>query len=352
MSLQFKPTSSWALKAVLSALLLAACAPQMQKMSGRNPDLFEKESDRLEGRSRGNAPAHAPEMYVKEPHISVKNLDQPNESGSLFNPDDERNYLFTSSGPLNVGRFLKINVVSNRADGKNDKNKAKPDGATKGSAKDKKAEDAKADALEEELLKGIPSLAPAAKGDPALVKNFKMQIVHRFPNGDVLARVVRRSTTEDAAAELTAEARIPYDRLASGEELTTEDLLDVKFHENKESVVADRASSGWEDEYSLRLSGFNEAKSKMALELADQKQKLDEGTQKVNDKIKAFGAERRQFAKEREELNKKKAETENKVKGLEDKVQEQQGTIDDQQTQIKDLTPDAKPGDSKEGNNG
>ncbi len=330
-------------------LLFIACAPQVQKYSGRNPDLFEKESDRFEGRSRGGSGQPAPELFVRQKNIAIKNTDKPNETGSLFNPDDERNYLFASQGPLNVGRFLKINIASNRGDKKKEKDKPKAD------AKDPK-KDENVDAIEKELLSGLPDLTPGKKDSPSLQASFKMRIVHRFENGDVLARMVRRSNNGDTdegateGAEISAEARIPYDRLASGEELTTDDLLDVKFRESSQGELAERTSSGWEDEYSLRLSGFNEARSKIAMDLKDQQQKLEDGTTKLTDKIKTFGAERRQLAKDREDLVQKKVESEAKVKDMESKVEEQQETIKDQEEQIKDLKPEEKPGDAQEGN--
>lgn len=332
---------------------LAACAPQVSKISTRNPDLFEKESDRLEGRA---APAAqpAPEMYVRQRNVAIKTNDKPNETGSLFNPDDERNYLFAPSGPHNIGRFLKINVAGNRA-----KPGAAPEGAA---AKPEGAAATKAkpeEASEDELLKALPDLAPAKKGEPTLLKSFKMQIVHRFDNGDVLARVNRRSVNEDQAADITAEARIPYDRLASGDDLTTDDLLDVKFVESGEGELVERRSSGWEDEYSLRMSGFNEAKSKLAMELSDQKQKLEETKTRLEDRIKTFGAERRNLSKQREEVAKTKAQSEEKVKELEDKVEEkdkvieeQKSTIEDQQKELEDQKPENKPGDKKEAGGG
>src|SRR4051794_26097032 len=117
-------------RALAILLLMApACTPAVLKISGRNPDLFEKESERLEGRSRGDSEGGAPEVYVKEKSIAIKDAARPNETGSLFNPEDERNYLFTQTGPLNVGRFLKIRVTSNHGD-----NKKKDEAAEKAKA--------------------------------------------------------------------------------------------------------------------------------------------------------------------------------------------------------------------------
>jgi len=326
---------------------VSACVPQLNRISGRNPDLFNKETDHLMGGSRGTGEVAAPEMFVKQKRIALAEADRPNETGSLFNPDNERNYLFTPTGPQNVGRFLKILVASNRQserkkdgaakqkdkdkDKDKDKEKVKPASAANG--KDGKPEAKDGDELEAELLKALPELEPAEKGDSPLLKAFKMQIVHRFENGDVLAMLDRKSQFEDQASEITVQARIPYDRLASGDDLSTDDLLDVHILQSHAGELADRHSSGWEDEYSLRLSGFSEAKSKVAMDLSDQRQKLKEADEKTEVKIKAFGEERRQFAKQRDELNQKNATQAANLQLLEEKVQEQKGVIDSQNEQ-------------------
>lgn len=333
----------WLMVAVALALALGACAPRINQISIRNPDLFEKESDRMSGVSRGATSQAAPEMYVKQRHPVIKDADHPNETGSLFNPDDERNYLFTTSGPQNVGRFLAINIIANRS---------KPTAASGVEAVGAAKPDPKGDDTEEELLKALPDLAPKKPGETSLMKNFKMQIVHRFPNGDVMARMQRRSQNEDQATEITAEARIPYDRLASGDDLTTDDLLDVNYVESGEGELIERSSSGWEDEYSLRMSGFNEAKSKMAAELVDQKKQLEDAKTGLETRIKTFGEERKQVAKQRDDFNKKTVETDAKVKTMADKIDDQKSTIEDQQKQLNDLSPENKPGDNKEGANG
>lgn len=314
------------------------CAPQINKISGRNPDLFAKETDKFEGRSRPIGNNTAPDLFVKERQIVIKDIDQANETGSLFNPDDERNFLFASSGPQTVGRYLDVNVVSNRNDGAK-KDKA---GAVKSPEEQKKEDLAKSqDEIQKDLLASLPDLNPAGKDtDPALIKGFKMQIVHRYSNGDVLAMMNRRSTGEDQIQDINIETRIPYDRLASGEPLTTRDLQDVKYRESRDGDISNRTSSGWEDEYSLRLSGFDEAKSKMAQELDDKKKQLDEAAKKLETRIKTFGDERTQLSKQREDMQKKSVDQDEKVKVLEDKVKEQEVIIED-------LKPQDKPGDKE-----
>ncbi len=328
-------------------LLVPACSPKIQTASIRNPDLFEKESDHFVGRGAGPSEP-APELYVRRPGIAITKKDRPNETGSLYNPEDERNWLFTSTGPLNVGRFLTIKLASNRQDP-----------AAKG--KDPKAavaaEEKKGDAIEAELLKAIPDLAPAVPGETSLLKAFKMKIVHRYDNGDVLAMTERNSRvgeTETDVHAIQVKARIPYDRLASGDPLTTEDLLAVKFIESQDGELADRDSSGWEDEYSLRLSGYTEAKSKVAMEIDDKRRQLDDAKGKLENQVKSFSKERETVAKTREDLAKRKTAQEEKLRTVTDELSEtkddlkdKEETIKEQEEQIKEL--EEKPGDKKDG---
>jgi flagellar motility protein MotE (MotC chaperone) len=165
-----------------------------------------------------------------------------------------------------------------------------------------------------------------------------MQIAHSYANGDVLAILRRSSENQDQLNEFEIRARIPYDRLTASDELTTDDLLDVRMVETRSpgNDIVTRNSSGWEDEYALRLSGFDEVKSKQALELADQRQRLQEAQEKLESKVKSFGEERRQFAKQRDDLNKKKADSDAKLKSLEAKVEEQETTIQSQNEKLQD----------------
>jgi hypothetical protein len=324
--------------AIALFVLMTGCVPSVNKISGRNPDLFDKESDKVAGNSRpiGGTPT---DLFVKEKKTVIKDVKEENDSGSLFNVEDERNYLFASTGPQSVGRYLEINVVSNRLDAA--KAAAKPD-AVKTPEEQKKEDLAKSqDEIQKELLGSLPDLNPTgAADDPALLKSFKMRIAHRYPNGDVLAMLSRRSTSDDQVKDVNIETRIPFNRLASGEPLTTRDLIDVKYHENSDGEITDRMSTGWEDEYSLRLSGFDEAKSKGAIDIADKRKKLEEATKKLETRMKSFGEERNQLSKQKEELTAKSEAQQEQVKVLEEKVKEQEGIIED-------LKPQDKPGDKE-----
>lgn len=360
------PTSKLPIAMVVGALFAAsACAPEVRQHSGRDPDLFDKESDHLEMRGRpidGNAPT---ELFVRKPEVSIKPAAAPNETGSLFNPEDERNYLFTNNGPYNIGRYLTIFLKVNRIPLKPDDPAAKTGkevaaagkAAAASPAKDgKPGEPGAPSQVEEDLLKALPDLAPKPGEDLSVPKSVKMKIVHRFDNGDVLAMMTRRSTVDGLGNELTVQARIPYNRLSAGDDLSTDDLLDVRYNDSMDGELADRRSSGWEDEYSLRMAGFNESKSRQAKELEDKRLALEETKTKLEDRIKSLNNERTQLAKLREdnaEALKKQAQVSadatTKTAELTKQIDDQKKQIADKDAELADLKEEEKPGDKKDG---
>lgn len=287
------------------AWMIGSCTPQMTKISSRSPDLFEKQRDPL---SEGTGTENNPDLYVKTPQIIITLKSPENETGSLASPDDDRMHLFTDSRPVKKGRVLDIQVVSRQGLGAGAKTNTQ---ASADGPEDSKAAgtpgDRKGDSLEEELLKSLPDLAPADKGSSNLLKKFKMQVMHRLPNGDVLARITRTSNNADQTEEFTAQAKIPADRLISGQPLTTEDLVDVQVMENHSGQLTQRHSSGWEDEYSLRLSGFSEAKSRAGVELEEKRKELTEARERLEQRMKAFATEKREFVSQRDDLNRQRS---------------------------------------------
>ena len=287
---------------ILILQIVASCAPQMTKISSRSPDLFEKEKDK-DSQVGGPISGPTPELYVKEARINIQPAFPETSSGSLASPDDDRLHLFTDLRPAKVGRHINVLVATNKgaetkANSENkDPNDPKSD--EKGTAGQN---DKKTDALEEELLKDLPDLKPADKGSNKLLKQFKMQVMHRSPNGDLLARIARTSANPDSQEEFVAEARIPAERLVSGDPITTEDLVDVTIRENHGGELVERRSTSWEDEYSLRLSGFTEAKSRAGLDLEEKRKELSDTRDRLEQKIKAFTAEKRQFVSQRDQL--------------------------------------------------
>lgn len=289
-------------------LALAACAPEVHKASTRNPDLFEKAGSNLHVAARQSEGPKPPELFTRTKEIKIDKVERPSETGSLFRAEDERNDLFSSAGPRQVGKYVDVKILSGRsqATGEAGKDQGAP---APGSEVDSKKP---VDEVEKELLAALPELAPAKPNEARLIERMKMRIAHRFDNGDVMVSMLRSTLAQGQAAEAQVSARIPYDRLISGDELTTKDLMDVKIVDSRDGEVAERRSSGWEDEYSLRLSGFTEAKSKAAAEIDEKRRRLEDARENLKTRIKTFSEERKQVAKEREAVR-QKAEEQKKV---------------------------------------
>jgi len=325
------------------SLYFTACAPNQVQMSSRSGSLFDKKGAQIAtGRRQPGAPGTRKEMYIRQKKFDIKPIDKVNETGSMFNPNDERNFLFTSSGPVSVGRFISFNVVSKRID-KKPGSAAGVDGAEKKSGGDE---------ITNELLSALPDLSPSEPGEKSALKRIDMRIAHRYENGDALVTLQRTSIVDGEANEISISGRVPYDRLISGKQLTTDDLNEVKFNESNEGQLSERYSSAWEDEYTLRLSGFNEASSKIAMDLESKRQRLDEVKDRVKGQIESMSKERQKVADERERVLNKSAKDQEKVGELESTVREQEETIKSQQDVISDLSPADKAGDSKDGSDG
>ena len=272
------------------------------------------------------------DLFIREKDFKIRRKVPLNETGSVTDLNDPRAYLFGFERPVDIGSFIDIKIASNRVD------QAAPatDAATAG---DKSVDKAAAKGADEAaLLKALPNLDPADKNKPVLVKNIKMQILERLDNGDVLVMYRRRSVREGRAAEITVTGRLPAETLSRPDQVNTMDLADIDWRESVAGEVAERKSANWEDEYSLRLSGFDETKSKSAVGLEEKREMLKQARDKLENEMKSFTAERSTMTKERAALLDKKAKDNAKIGDL-----EKQNT--DLQKKVDDLSPkDEVPG--------
>lgn len=274
------------------------------------------------------------EFYVKNKELKVKPVRKQNASGSLSSVDDARSYVLPTMLPIAVGTILDIKTTSNRLDTP----------ASTGSLADTTtgapAEDKSSAQLEQTLLKAVPQLEPGSANDkPTLVKNFKVQVIDVKDNGDVVVAYHRRSLRADQASDLLINATIPYAALTDRDNITTAKLENVKLTESEDGEVIERISANWEDEYTLRISGFDEAKSKSALALEEQRRQLGEAREKVVAQIKSLGTERNTMTKERQGLLDAKKKDDEKISELEAKLKEQA-------EQIEKLTPKEENSDA------
>lgn len=291
------------------------------------------------------------DLFVRQKDVKIRRKAPANETGSLTDLNDPRAYLFGFERPVEVGMFVDVKVASNRSDAAAVPAEAstaagKPDEA---GAKDPAAKEVAV----ETLLKSLPNLEPAPDNKPILLKSIKMQVLERFDNGDVLVMHRRRSIREGQGADVTVTARVPAEALARVDNISTLDLADVDWRESFNGDVAERKSANWEDEYSLRLSGFDETKSKDALGLEEKRNQLKSVRDKLENEMKGFAGERSRLSSERAKLLENRAQDSAKISELEKQNAALQKKVDEltPKEEVK-LTGDEKNVEAKAGDTG
>lgn len=329
-------------------LHLTGCMNSYASLSSRTPTNVDKLGSGpyyYHGRDITEA-APAPEIYVKKKDINITPIEDKNETGSLFNPNDQRNLLITSPDPSTIGRLVTIQVASVRMPEKKlvtKKENASKTGTSDDTATaDKKGDGAKTkdkEDIDDTLMKSFPNLEPA-NADPILIKRFKMKIAKRYDNGDVELLYNRKSIHNQEGRELSISSRVPYEKLLANETITTNDLTEIRWMETGNGDIVESASPLWEDEYTFRLSGFTEEKSKQAVAIEDQRKQLLDIQKSLETRLKTFGQERREMTKQREELLAEQKKNQEKVAELEK-------TVNDQKSQIESLDPTAADDSNK-----
>lgn len=259
------------------------------------------------------------ELFVRQKEIKIRRNAPVNETGSLTDLNDPRAYLFGFERPLDVGSFIDVKIESNRGNSKTSSNK---DSAAASTAASDEAAPAPADGTaakgddSKNLLKSLPNLEPL-DGQAALMTSMKMQIMERFDNGDVLVMHRRRSMRDGQASEVVVTSRLPVSALSRQDQVSTNDLVDVDWRESFDGELAERKSANWEDEYTYRLSGFEESKSKRAKLLDENREQLKSAREKLEKDMKLHLADRDKMTKERAALLDEKAKASEKIAELE-----------------------------------
>lgn len=319
------------------ACLISGCISDMVSVTSRplsGPGELQVHSRPIVDESR---PA---DIYGRKRDLNVVPKGGPSETGSLYRLGDHRNQLFAEQ-EIGVGSYVDIGVKANRQSGQEG-----GAAASAGAAQPAAGGAAPAAGAEDELVKALPNLSPA-EANAKVIKKFPMRIMAVLDNGDLLGLFSRSSKTVDEAHSLNVKARIPAQAIYRKDPLTTDDLLDVEWLESRDGDLVERQSSGWEDEYTLRMSGFNEARSKAAVELEDKRKQLETVKKQLQTRIQTLGSERQGIPKERDRLAQEKAtlqqkekEMTSKISELEDKVKQQEEIIN--KSQEKDPAAPAK----------
>jgi len=309
--------------------LIPGCFGGISTLSERN--ISDVVPGKLVGNSRpiDEKKKESPEIYIRKKKVSIERQKFGPRSGSLFNLDDPRNILLSEKPRGLLGSYIKVKIESNRND-------AREAEAQKEDADGKKAEGG--DELEDQLLKALPEL-DSAQENPVLIKFLKMKVVSQLENGDVLVVAQRASTNGIESNSINVRARVAYGDLRKDEGITSMDLQDVIWSETSGGELTERNSIGWEDEYTLRWSGFNEARSKIALGLDEKLKKLRSFRDQLQNEYKAMTKRRVEIAKERNRLSDDRKKILGEREDFQDKLQEKDEMIAEKDEQIKALQP-------------
>jgi chromosome segregation ATPase len=183
-------------------------------------------------------------------------------------------------------------------------------------------------------LEALPTFAPSSEKAKPITK-IRFKVLKKLPNGDALVETYRTSKNKYESNQIRAKARIPSEKIQSNDLITTADLQDVEFFQFENSQSTERESIGWEDEYTLRFSGFNEAKSKAALELERKRKELMDLRDRLQQRIGNVSKERTKVAADRMKINEFKENTSSRINSLNEKIKELENTIGEQKEIIK-----------------
>jgi hypothetical protein len=315
---------------IVAILFLIGCQHGFVPISQRT--MFEKEGKSAalghrrpieEQSNRGS------EVYLKKETIDIVPTETKNYTGSLLREKSPNAYLFTEPPRGEVGEFLDVFVVVNRKD------KASPPPAAGANASGSPMPGtAKSDKLQDELIAALPKLEPAAS-DAKMPSLVKMKVIKKLENGDILVEAARASQNEWEAHSQRATARIPYRKVQGEGEITTMDLADVHWQESVNGQITERESNTWEDEYSMRWAGFNEARSKIAIDLENKRKDLEKVKDRLRDKIVNVGRERNRLSAEKTKVDSLRKEAEDKLNELSAKNAQQESQIEQQKEVIR-----------------
>jgi|GEM_PF-1132278 hypothetical protein len=319
---------------IVLILGVSACQTGIVPIAKR--DMYEKEgkSSHLGHRRPVEEKSEpATQVFVKRESLAIVPEETQNHTGSLFSLKNPDHLLFVDPPRGALGDSLDIAVRVNRTDRQpNANNQTPPAAGNPPQPVGNTPRDAKA--VQDELIAALPKLEPGLP-DAKVPASIKMKVVRKLENGDVIVEASRASQNDWEAHSVRALGRIPRDKLQGRQELTTNDLADVQWSENHNGEFTERESSLWEDEYTMRWAGFDEARSKMALDLDNKRKDLEKVKERLQDRINNLGKERGQIAQERERVSRLRQEAEQKLNEMNKKIEEQNSLLEQQKETIK-----------------
>jgi len=312
------------MKGLISIFFIIAChtAQVARPIPKSDPFLQAKAS------SKGSLPVGSNQgLFVEKKNLDIKKKPMKND-GSLFSVNSPSAYLFVKRVPFSAGDFLSIKVDPLALEKKSNSSDEKKGDETKPTASD-----AGADSLTAELMAAMPNLGPGEFPNGKVLPEIQAEVIERTAEGDLIVESSRVSSVDGRTKRVQFQAKIPARIVADSANFSTKDLRDVSFIEEGDESIR-RNSSSWNDEYSLRYSGFTETASQSARQLADDRKKLQEVKDRLDNKVKAFSSDRSRFSKERAKMLEDSQSREAKLAEADRLIEEKKAYISKLETEL------------------
>lgn len=313
-------------------MALGSCKTSVVPVSKRKP-LLNKEGTK-DGVFR-DISAELDKKYIdrKNKKIIIKKNTTKKETGSLMDLVSDHNDYFPKDRALQVGDYIKVKIESPRKKGK---------GSTKNQDEENPTDNQ--EGSKDELIRALPELGSPDK-KPSIIKYVTMKVWQKKPNGDYTLLYRTESHTPEKEKYTFFTANLKKEKRFEANSISTEDLSEINFRQNDQnSEDFEVQSTAWLDEYSLRLSGFNEAQSKFALDLEKKKEKLNRIKNDLRNKIVSFSKERQKVVKSRDKyrtLLEKQEEIQknhqDSLKNKENEIESLKGEIATLKQQVEEL---------------
>lgn len=337
---------------MLSFFCITACTNSLVNLSKRN--LSSKDwgdsgfVKKREKQRRGSIEKE--KVYLKKNSITISPTEKIDNAGSLFVESNPDNYLFFDRPRGQVGDVLTVYTRPSRSPKEEEATENKEDQAK--DDEQKQNPEMNADKLEEELLSALPKFESESDLLKPLTK-ISFKVLKKLPNGDLIVETSRGSKSDTQSNLIRAKALLKAHKVKSGLPLTTDDLLDVEWLQVKDDEATEQDSTAWQDEYTLRLSGFEEAKSKDAVALEKKRKDLIDLRNRLQQRIGGLSKTRQQVASERAKIDAIKNELNEKITELNDQIKSKDALIEEQKNIIKKqeevMNPEAKKEEGTDG---
>ena len=245
-------------------------------------------------------------LYVERKVVEIRDAEQRG-GGSLFDPDSKTIDFLRDNQIIGVGSYVKLYVKEVR----------KSDEPEDDSA----PEEADVDALTEELLGELPDFEPLKGMKDKVLPIIHARVMGRTKKGDFIIESKRSSQLQNYFFYVYFTAILPYEKIYNSNEAKTTDLLDVHFIERNDAEgYFEHNSIAWEDQYSLRYSGFAPVIKKAYDRLELSRQSLSDARERFKSRIASFQKERETVAKERTDMLKENSDLKNQLDSQKDEL--------------------------------